>query len=176
MSTGLDRAVLDVLRRDHDDLRARRAIPVRRGRSASRCAGAKGDPGVQGPRGASDAFPEFGGSGSFPLGGFLRGLDTRINLRPGNYIVGANAVFDNRDAAPFTATCDLVLQPTLTLVDSVDVSLGANGGTDRQSVSFAGAVAITAPTGELLRVQCGSGPVDFENFDMFAIQVETLTG
>jgi hypothetical protein len=137
--------------------------------------GPKGDPGVQGPRGPSDAFVMFGGSGSFPIGGgFIGNPNTELVLPPGKYIAAANAIFDNTDTAAFTATCDLVLDPGLILVDSMDVRLAANGGTDRQTVSFAGAVE--APTeGLRLRVLCGAGPVDYEDFDIFAIQVETLT-
>jgi hypothetical protein len=139
--------------------------------------GAKGDPGVQGPRGPSDAFVMFGGSGSFPIGGgFLGNPNTMLALPAGNYIAGGNAIFDNTDAAAFTASCDLVLEALggPIFVDSMDVRLGANGGTDRQAVSFAGAVEV--PTDGFLRVLCASGgPVDYEDFDMFATQVETLT-
>ncbi len=42
--------------------------------------------------------------------------------------------------APFTATCFLVLESGVDLVfiDVIDVSLGGDGVSDRQAVSFAG--------------------------------------
>jgi Collagen triple helix repeat (20 copies) len=138
--------------------------------------GPEGTQGIQGPRGPSNAFVMFGGSGSFPVGGgFLGNPNTGLGLPAGSYVAGANAIFDNTDAAAFTASCDLVFDSSsgLDLIDSVDVRLGGNGGTDRQTVSFAG--AFEAPTSGGLRVLCvDGGPVDYEDFDVFATQVETV--
>lgn len=139
--------------------------------------GSKGDPGLPGPRGPSHTFVMFGGSGSFPIGGgFLGNPNTGLFLEAGNYIAGANAIFDNRDmASAFTATCDLVLDSLsgLIVIDSMDVRLDPDLGTDRQTVSFAGGVEV--PTAAPVRVRCDAGPVDYQDFDMFATQVETLT-
>jgi hypothetical protein len=138
--------------------------------------GLNGTPGVQGPRGPSDAFAGFTASGSFPVGGgFLGSPDNDPVLAAGNYIVGANAIFDNTDINAFMATCDLVLDSgsVLQLIDSTVVSLGANGASDRQTASFAGALFDSGPGS--LRVLCDAGPVVYEDLDLFATQVETLT-
>jgi hypothetical protein len=77
------------------------------------------------------------------------------------------------DPAAFTATCDLAFHSSagLDVIDSMDVRLGVTGGTDRQTVSFAG--VYEAPTSGGLSVLCGAGPVDFEDLDIVATEVET---
>jgi hypothetical protein len=139
--------------------------------------GAKGDPGATGPRGPSDTFFMFGDAGSFALlGGYLGNPDTRLTLPPGKYMAGASAIFENTDPDPATVACDLVLESTSgsTLVDATDVGLASAGGLDRQTASFAG--SIDAPQGGQLRVNCAqSGPVNYEDLDVFATRVETLT-
>jgi hypothetical protein len=140
--------------------------------------GAKGDPGAGGPRGPSDTFFMFGGSGPFPpLGGFLGNPNTKLTLPPGKYIAGASAIFENVDPDPATAACDLVLEWSSgpTLVDSTDVGLGSAGGSlDRQTASFAG--PLDAPQGGELRVNCAQAfIVNYEDLDVFATRVETLT-
>jgi hypothetical protein len=118
----------------------------------------------------------FGGSGSFPIGGgYLGNPNTSLVLPAGNYVGGANAIFDNTDTAAFTGTSDLVLDTAAgtEFIDSMDVRLGAEGDTDRQAVTFAG--AFEAPENARLRVLCSAGgPVDYEDLDVFATRVETL--
>jgi hypothetical protein len=137
--------------------------------------GSKGDPGVEGPRGPSDAFVMFGGAGTFPIGGgFIGNPETAMSLPPGSYVIGANAIFENTDASAFTASCDLVLDgQSVTLVDALDVTLA---GGARQAVSWAGVAELPAEQTPKLRIVCpNGGPVDYEDLDLFAIQVETLT-
>lgn len=143
--------------------------------------GAKGDPGVQGPRGPSDAFFMFGDSGTLPGGARLGNPDEVLVLPPGKYVLGGNAIFDNTDsAAEAEVSCILVFQPPgggFELLDSVDVSLGRDTvGTDRQTVSFVAAFELLPGDGPP-HVQCGvtGGPVNYEDYDLFATRVETLT-
>jgi hypothetical protein len=137
--------------------------------------GPEGDPGLEGPRGPSDAFVMFGGAGSFPIGGgFIGNPETAMALPPGGYVVGANAIFENTDISAFTASCDLVLDgQALTLVDAVDVTLDPG---ERQAVSFMGVAELPVEQTPHVRIVCpNGGPVDYEDLDFYAIQVESLT-
>jgi Collagen triple helix repeat (20 copies) len=138
--------------------------------------GPKGDPGLLGPRGPSDAFFMFGDTGNFTDRPLLGNPDTTLSLPHGKYIAGANAIFENADAgAAVRASCDLeFLNGTDMLIDSTDVSLGAFGASgDRQTASFAG--TFETLTSGVLVVRCFSADVIYEDFDMFAFRVETLT-
>jgi Collagen triple helix repeat (20 copies) len=140
--------------------------------------GLTGTPGVQGPRGPSDAFFMFGGAGSLDGAGFLGDAASALVLPPGKYFAEANAIFRNTDAAAFSASCDLRLDHSTTpvFIDFMDVTLGGSGQpADWQSVHLAGVFERVQGDGPL-RVFCFSGPdVEYDDFDMFAIRVETLT-
>ena len=123
----------------------------------------------------------FGDEGTLSGGGRIGDPDEVLVLPPGKYIVGGNTIFDNTDsAAEAEVSCDLVFQPPaggFTLLDSVVVSLGRDtAGTDSQTVSFGAAFELQPGDGPP-HVQCGvtGGPVTYEDYDLFATRVETLT-
>jgi Collagen triple helix repeat (20 copies) len=139
--------------------------------------GAKGDTGAPGPRAPSDTFVMFGGSGSLD-GNIIGNPENTLFLDPGNYVVGANAIFDNNSMGAVTVSCDLLLDepfPGGTIViDTADVRLGLDLQTDVATLSFGG--TLETSLGGDLHVYCGSAkPVDYADFDMFATQVETVT-
>jgi hypothetical protein len=119
----------------------------------------------------------FGDSGSLDGGGFVGNPDNTLFLDPGNYVVGANVIFDNRDVGPRTVSCDLFLQENPPggpiIIDTADVRLGADTQTDRETASFGG--VLETSLGGDLHVACPTQPVDYSDFDMFATQVETVT-
>jgi hypothetical protein len=138
--------------------------------------GLNGTPGVQGPRGPSDAFVMFGGEGTLD-GDFLGDPDSNLVLPPGKYIAEANATFVSTSADPVTANCHLSFssQGAPAFVDFMDLTLGGDApSAHSQTAHLAGAFELLPGDGPL-RVLCDIEPVTYEDFDMFAIRVETLT-
>lgn len=139
--------------------------------------GPKGDTGARGASGTNDAFVMFGGSGTLD-GNVLGNPENTLFLDPGNYVVGANAIFDNSSMGSLTVSCDLLLDepyPGGTIVvDTADVRLGIDLQEDRETASFGG--TLETSLGGDLHVYCGPAkPVDYADFDMFATQVDTVT-
>lgn len=143
--------------------------------------GLNGNPGVQGPRGPSDALVMFGGAGTLnggPIGGQSPGSNSGLALPPGRYVAEANATFVNTSAGPLDANCDLRFDRSGTpiFIDFLDLTLGGSGEPAQwQNAHLAGAFELLPGDGPL-RVSCFAQPdIDYEDLDMFAIQVETLT-
>lgn len=143
--------------------------------------GLNGNPGVQGPRGPSDALVMFGGEGTLnggPIGGQSLGSKSGLALPPGKYVAEANATFVNTSAGPLDANCDLRFDRsgTPTFIDFLDLTLGGSGQPAKwQNAHLAGAFELLPGDGPV-RVSCFAQPdIDYEDFDMFAIRVETLT-
>jgi hypothetical protein len=145
--------------------------------------GLNGIPGAQGPRGPSDAFVMFGGHGT--LNGGLIGSQSpdstsKLILPPGSYVAEANATFINTSPTDaVTANCDLEFESPAggppVFIDFMDVLLDMPvSGPDHQRITISGAFEIQPGDGPL-RVSCLADTVDYEDFDMFAIRVETLT-
>ena len=123
----------------------------------------------------------FGGEGTLnggPIGGQSLGSKSGLALPPGKYVAEANATFVNTSAGPRDANCDLRFDRsgTPTFIDFLDLTLGGIGEPAQwQNAHLAGAFELLPGDGPL-RVSCLAQPdIDYEDFDMFAIRVETLT-
>lgn len=147
--------------------------------------GEKGGTGETGPRGPSDAIVSFGGSGSFPVAG-PGTSPAEIDLPAGAEIVFANVVFHNGSTTdPTKVNCGLVpgdaSQADFTqALDVARSDLEQAPGAATQTLSLTG--AIESDAAQTVRLDCyGSGastggPLSYEDADIGAIQVETLTG
>jgi hypothetical protein len=140
-----------------------------------------GSPGVPGPRGPSDALVMFGGAGALNgghIGGQSLGSNSSLALPPGKYVAEANATFVNTSAGPLDANCDLRFGRGAgdVFIDFLDLTLGGSGQPAQwQNAHLAGAFELLPGDGPL-QVSCFAQPdIDYEDFDMFAIRVETLT-
>lgn len=106
--------------------------------------------------------------------------NSKLILPPGRYVAEANANFFNASPTgePVTANCDLRFDRSgvPVFIDVMDVLLDVPGpaGDDQQRITISGAFEIQPGDGPL-RVSCLADPVDYEDLDIFAIRVETLT-
>jgi Collagen triple helix repeat (20 copies) len=146
--------------------------------------GLNGTPGVQGPRGPSDVFYMFGGHGSLDAGGFIGGetpdSNTRLVLPPGAYVAEANATFQNASPTDdVSANCNLQFERSGTpvFIDFLDMRLDApavNFDPDHDRGTISGAFELQPGDGPL-RVSCLADPVDYADFDLFAVRVDRFT-
>ena len=123
----------------------------------------------------------FGGSGSLNggvVGSQSTGANSKLVLPPGKYVAEANATFVNTFASSLDANCDLRFDRSGTpiFIDFLDLTLGGIGEPAQwQTAHLAGAFELLAGDGPL-RVSClANTDIDYEDFDMFATRVETLT-
>jgi hypothetical protein len=143
-------------------------------------AGAVGPQGAKGDRGPSDAYYAFGGDGAIDncnAEGCRKALGIR-SVPVGNYLSFANAILTNTSTEQRRVVCTLHEVGNIPL-DIGEVTLGASGAADTQTISLASAVADADGYGAYGVVwwQCeASGPgVEWEDADISAIQVAELT-
>jgi hypothetical protein len=138
--------------------------------------GPQGDPGAPGPRGPSDAFSTFREAGSSTTPGQLVASLGPI-FPPGDFLAFANGVFHNNATTALHMFC--VLQAPPNDIDYAEMWL-APSGDPHSTVTFALAGPVFSSSGSI-RLSCGrvGSPEDynvsFEDIDIEALQVETLT-
>jgi hypothetical protein len=140
--------------------------------------GAVGPQGTKGDRGPSGAWYAFGGNGTI---GFCSadGCWAMVGFRAvpvGNYLSFANVVLTNTSAEQRRVACDLH-QGANNPLDIGEVTLGASGTADTQTVSLATPVVVgyREEGGIFFRCEASGSGVEWDDSDISAIQVEELT-
>jgi hypothetical protein len=140
--------------------------------------GDQGEPGAEGPRGPSDAFSAFVESGTSTTSGQLVAALDPPPDSPGPFLAFANGVFHNNAANAVHMYC--VLQAPPADLDYAEMWL-APSGAPQSTVTFALAGPVSPFPAPIL-LSCGLVPgtpgdwnMSFEDVDIEALQVETLT-
>jgi Collagen triple helix repeat (20 copies) len=144
---------------------------------ASGAAGAVGPPGPKGDRGPSGAWYTFGGNGAIDncdADGCWNGLGIR-HVPAGNFLYFANAVLTNTSAEQRRVVCTLLESINSPVFDVGEVTLGASGAADTQTISLATSVVFAQQGFAWLRCEASGSGVEWEDADISAIQVEALT-
>jgi hypothetical protein len=140
-------------------------------------AGAVGPQGAKGDRGPSGAWYTFGGNGAIDFCG-ADGCWNTLGIRSvpvGDYLSFANAVLTNTSAEQRRVVCTLHVAGNIPL-DIGEVTLGASGVADTQTISLVSPVVVEHPNGAAWWRCEASGPgVEWDDADISAIQVEELT-
>jgi hypothetical protein len=141
--------------------------------------GAVGAQGAKGDRGPSGAYYAFGGEGAIgncDADGCWNGLALRI-VPGGNYLSFANAILTNTSAEQRRVVCELLGAINLPAFDTGEVTLGASGAADTQTISLASPADFSGQGsffGLSLRCEASGPGVEWEDADISAIQVEEL--
>jgi Collagen triple helix repeat (20 copies) len=140
--------------------------------------GAKGDEGAEGPRGPSNAFFSFREEGTSMVSGQLV-AEVGPLFAPGPFLAFANGVFHNNATTAVHMFC-MLFAPLDGTIDYAEMWL-APSGAPHSTVTFALSGPTFTTSGSIL-MNCGrvgEAPgewnVSFEDIDMEALQVETLT-
>jgi Collagen triple helix repeat (20 copies) len=141
-------------------------------------AGAVGPQGAKGDRGPSGAWYTFGGNGAIDAcsaDGCWTGLGIR-HVPAGNYLYFANAILTNTSAEQRRVVCTLLQGINNPAFDVGEVTLGASGTADTQTISLATPVVFAHQPGfAWMRCEASGPGVEFDDADISAIQVENLT-
>jgi hypothetical protein len=141
-------------------------------------AGTAGPQGAKGDRGPSGAWYTFGGNGAIDTCG-ADGCWTGLGIRhvpAGNYLYLANAILTNTSAEQRRVVCTLLQGINNPPFDIAEVTLGASGAADTQTISLATPVAFANQPGfAWLRCEASGSGVEWDDADISAIQVENLT-
>jgi Collagen triple helix repeat (20 copies) len=136
--------------------------------------GAVGPQGAKGDRGPSGVWYAFGCYGKFidcPALACILGIRW---VPGGNFLYFANAILTNTTPEQRRVVCEL--EQGGDAVDIGEVTLGASGTADTQTISLASPVVIEEPQGYArLRCEASGFGVEWDDADISAIQVEELT-